>query len=157
MMVKARSCRPLGPGPQRSPLPSFCHSPSLSKPPIGRRRRMFEYRKPRLGSEGEQDQLLLAQERFQSVQQCSKRCEKNPGPAFLLQLVLWLIQSSPKLRNHRGGQTHLQSLQQPAAQQLAQTLTTEQGQGVREALLGHHTFSRHLQMYLLHLMFLQTP
>lgn len=32
MMVKARSWRPLDPGPLRPPWPSSCHSPSRSKP-----------------------------------------------------------------------------------------------------------------------------
>lgn len=73
---------------------------------------------------------LLTQKGFQPVQQSPEGGEQNPGPVLLLHLVLWLFEAGPELGNHTGRQTHLQGLQQPAAQQPAQTQTVQQGQRV---------------------------
>lgn len=86
----------------------------------------------------------LTQKRFEPVQQSPEGRKQNPDPVLLLHLVLRLLQGRPELGNHTGRQTHLQRLQQPAAQQPAQTLIVQQGQRVWEALLWHRATRRHL-------------
>lgn len=87
----------------------------------------------------------LTQERFQTIQKSLKGSEEDPGPAPLLQLILWLRESGPELRHHCRGQVHLQRLQEPDAQQLAEALTTQQGPTLGETLVRRRAAGRHLK------------
>lgn len=76
------------------------------------------------------------------MQQSPEGSEQNPGFAPLLQTVLGLLEARPELWNHRGGQTDLQALQQPAGQHPVQSLLPQQGQRVREVLFHHRAAGR---------------